>query len=81
MCVMSTAALASGTDGNVIAAWETQKQIRFASLTPNEAASPTINTVPGTGERKHPAVAVNRKGEMEDLDVLTAVPAPPHAVV
>jgi hypothetical protein len=63
MCPMSSEAFAEGP-GFVAAAWDTKGQVYFARI---DAAtgkrSPPI-AAPGTGHgRKHPALAVNAKGE------------------
>lgn len=61
---MSTMALVEGQNG-VIAAWETEGQIYFASIKPGttEFAKPQAAAGDAKG-RKHPVVAVNSKGEM-----------------
>jgi hypothetical protein len=62
VCPMSSETLVeSGPD--VLAAWETKGQVSFArvdsqTLKPSEPVSP-----PGSGNRKHPAVAANARGE------------------
>jgi hypothetical protein len=58
---MSTMAFVEGQAG-VIAAWETEAQIRFASLTAS-AARPIPHRVQGCVGAKHPAVAVDDKGQ------------------
>ncbi len=62
-CPMSSESLADGPAG-VVAAWETRGQVAFARIDPEtlEASSPIAP--PGTGNRKHPALAVNARGEM-----------------
>jgi hypothetical protein len=60
---MSTMALVEGP-GGVVAAWETDGQIYFASLKPGTESFTKPQAAPGTGrECKHPALAVNAKGE------------------
>jgi hypothetical protein len=65
-CPMSSAALADGAAGptSLLAAWETQGQVYFASLdTKNQ---PRISPIPApgeTGKRRHPMIAVNSRGE------------------
>ncbi len=62
-CPMSSAALADGSAG-LLAAWETQGQVYFASFDPKRPQS--LATIPATGaagKRKHPAVAANTRGE------------------
>jgi hypothetical protein len=62
-CPMSTASLAEG-GGGVLAAWENRSQVSFARVDGEAGgrASPTSPSGPG-GSRKHPSVAVNRRGE------------------
>jgi hypothetical protein len=63
-CPMSSAALAGGAAG-LLAAWETQGQVYFASLDPKNQQP--IFPIPATGEtgkRKHPMIAANSHGEM-----------------
>jgi hypothetical protein len=63
ICPMSSEAFAEGPKG-VLAAWQTEEQVYFATLKPgtNEIGKP--QGAPGTGpKRKHPALAVNDKGE------------------
>jgi hypothetical protein len=62
-CVMSTAAFAQAQGGNVLAAWETRDQIRFARVGGDVKARDVLSA-PGRGEnRKHPSIAVNGRGE------------------
>jgi hypothetical protein len=59
-CPMSGFGLAEGNNG-VLAAWETAGQVSFKNL----SAFPRISEpvpAPGTGKRKHPALAVNSDG-------------------
>jgi hypothetical protein len=61
---MSTMALVEGPSG-VVAAWETDGQIYFARARPGTTGFTEPQAAPGAGrERKHPALAVNRRGEM-----------------
>src|SRR5262245_35726494 len=61
---MSTMALVEGP-GGVVAAWETDGQIYFATIKPGTNSFTKPKSVPGSGkERKHPAIAVNAQGEM-----------------
>lgn len=63
-CMMSTAAFTSATGGHVTAAWETKGQVRFTVIAPGEAKAAAVLDAPGDGKgRKHPAVAVNAKGQ------------------
>jgi hypothetical protein len=60
---MSTMALVEGPNG-VVAAWETDGQIYFAGKLPETNRFAEPQPAPGTsGDRKHPAVAVNARGE------------------
>lgn len=61
-CPLSSFSVAEGPRG-LLAAWETNGQIRHAMLTPGAATLPSIAAAPASGQRKHPAVAVNRRGE------------------
>ena len=61
---MSTMALVQGQSG-VIAAWETNGQIYFAGTRSGTTAFEEPQSAPGTGRgRKHPALAINGRGEM-----------------
>jgi hypothetical protein len=65
-CPMSSAALANANDGanGLLAAWETQGQVYFASLDPKRSQSVSPIAAPGTaGKRKHPVIAANSRGE------------------
>jgi hypothetical protein len=63
-CPMSSAALADGAHG-LLAAWETQGQIYFASLNPKKRQPVSLIPAPGAaGRRKHPVIAANSRGEM-----------------
>jgi hypothetical protein len=64
VCVMSTAAFGQGAAGSLVAAWEREGQIEFAAVDPKTGRIGAAKAVPGpAGGRKHPAVAVNDKGE------------------
>ena len=63
-CPMSSAALADGANG-LLAAWETQGQVYFASLDLKKPQP--VSPIPAagvTGKRKHPVIAANSRGEM-----------------
>jgi hypothetical protein len=61
---MSTMALVEGPNG-VLAAWETEGQIYFGRVKSGTVEVTAQQAAPGTGkERKHPALAVNARGEM-----------------
>lgn len=63
-CPMSTMAFAEGPQG-VIAAWETNGQIYFGTIKPATREIENPRSAPGSSRgRKHPALAVNAKGEM-----------------
>ena len=60
-CIMSTAALASGS-GLTVAAWETDGQVEWEAISPAASAqNPGPKVKAG---RKHPTVAVNDKHEI-----------------
>jgi hypothetical protein len=60
---MSSEALVEGPSG-VIAAWETEGQVRYARLAPATRQPGTAVTPPGGSGRKHPTLAVNASGEV-----------------
>jgi hypothetical protein len=65
-CPMSSAALADGATGpaELLAAWETQGQVYFASLDPKNQRPISPISAPGeTGKRRHPMIAANSRGE------------------
>lgn len=63
-CPMSTVSLAAG-QGRVLLAWETEKQVYFAAIDLNSRSAGTPIAAPGESKnRKHPAIAVNRTGEI-----------------
>ena len=63
-CPMSTLCLAEGPSG-IVAAWDTEGQIYFASVKSGSAEVAQPLSAPGTGKaRKHPAIAFNAQGEM-----------------
>jgi len=62
-CQMSSFALSEGKD-RVLAAWETDGQVYFASIDPESGKNSEPVAAPGVGGgRKHPAVAANDRGE------------------
>lgn len=62
-CPMSSAALADGAKG-LLAAWETQGQVYFASFDPKKQRPVSPIPAPGaTGKRRHPVVTANSRGE------------------
>jgi hypothetical protein len=63
---MSSAALADSakSSNELLAAWETQGQVYFASFDPKKPQSISPIPAPGaTGKRKHPTIAMNMRGE------------------
>jgi hypothetical protein len=62
-CPMSSEAFAEGK-GGVVAAWETAGQVFFSTINPKTLAATAPMAAPGkAGTRKHPALAVNQRGE------------------
>lgn len=62
-CPMSSESLVEGPNG-VLAAWETKGQVRFATVNPKDLRiSQPVSPAGGSGDRKHPALAVNDRGE------------------
>ena len=60
---MSSEALVEGPNG-VLAAWETQGQVKFARVDPGALKLSVPVGAPGSGQnRKHPVLAVNARGE------------------
>ncbi|HEU4752255.1 MAG TPA: hypothetical protein VFU47_04030 [Armatimonadota bacterium] len=59
---MSSEALVEGPNG-VLAAWETEGQVRWARLDPASRQPGPAVTPPGGSGRKHPALAVSVSGE------------------
>lgn len=63
VCVMSTTSLAQGPD-ELLGVWETQEQVFVGRIDPASGNVKAITEMPGDGQnRKHPAVAVNSRGE------------------
>lgn len=63
-CPMSSESFARGPKG-VYAAWESQGQIFFGLIETGKTEIKTLKEAPGTtGNRKHPALAVNKLGEL-----------------
>jgi hypothetical protein len=61
---MSSEAFAEGP-GGLYTAWDTEWQIYFTRVQPGKAAFETPKAVPGPGgNRKHPALAVNKNGDV-----------------
>lgn len=62
-CPMSTTSVAAGPR-QIEVAWETQKQVYFAPVNAKSAEIAAPIAAPGQGNnRKHPAIAINAKGE------------------
>jgi hypothetical protein len=60
---MSSEALVEGPNG-VIAAWETQGQVKFAPIDPVTLKIKSAIAAPGAGRgRKHPVLAMSSRGE------------------
>jgi len=60
---MSSEALVEGPNG-VIAAWETEGQVKFARVDPQSLKLTNPVAAPGAGKgRKHPVLAVNAAGQ------------------
>ena len=51
------------TPSGVVAAWETKGQIAYARVDPESLVASRAISPPGGGNRKHPAVATNPRGE------------------
>jgi hypothetical protein len=63
ICPMSSESFTQAPGGAVLAAWDTKEQVYFTRIDPSGKRSAPV-AAPGTGRmRKHPAVAVNAKGE------------------
>jgi hypothetical protein len=61
---MSSEALVEGPNGT-IAAWETTGQVYWGRIDPATLKIPQLVPAPGEGHgRRHPAVAVNARGEV-----------------
>ena len=61
-CPMSSVTLTQAAQP--VAAWENNGQVQFAALDAGLVRQPLITTAPAaTGKRKHPAIAVNARGE------------------
>ncbi|MCC2668695.1 MAG: hypothetical protein K0Q72_1166 [Armatimonadetes bacterium] len=63
-CPMSSEAFAEG-GGALVAAWETQGQVKFSRVQPGTAQfAPPVSAPGAGGTRKHPVLAVNGNGEV-----------------
>jgi hypothetical protein len=63
-CPMTSGAFAESSD-NVLVAWETENQVYFTRVDPDTFAAAKPVAAPGPGnDRKHPSLAVNRRGEV-----------------
>lgn len=62
-CPMSSAFF-SATKAGVLAAWETEGRIYFATVSPGSPAVSEPRTPPGVARRKHPVAVGNRLGEI-----------------
>jgi len=62
-CPMSAMAFAQGP-GFIVAAWQTEEQVFYATLDPTNVRMSNPIPAPGTGKfRKYPALAVNTQGD------------------
>jgi hypothetical protein len=61
-CAMSTAGFGP-TNSGMLAAWETQNQIRFTRVDANDNRKESITAPGNPGNRKHPAIVANGKGD------------------
>jgi hypothetical protein len=61
-CPMSSESMAESSSG-VMAAWETNNRVFFARIDPETSKPSAPVAPPGSGARKHPAVAGNAQGE------------------
>jgi hypothetical protein len=63
-CPMSSFSFADGANG-MLAAWETAGQVQWTQIEPSTGKpSRIIAPAGGAGDRKHPAIAVNRSGDV-----------------
>ncbi|MGE3821390.1 MAG: sialidase family protein [Isosphaeraceae bacterium] len=62
-CPMSSESLLETPQG-VLAAWETKGRIAYSRIDPQTLVPSKPISPPGTGNRKHPALAVNASGEI-----------------
>ena len=62
-CVMSSAALAPARNG-LIGAWETEEQVYFAAIDESGKLGQPVSAPGKAAKRKHPAVAVNARGDV-----------------
>lgn len=64
-CMMSTASFAVAPRNTVLAAWETQHQIRMSRIGDQAKKADAPRSTPGEGNnRKHPSIAVNKAGQV-----------------
>jgi RNA polymerase sigma factor (sigma-70 family) len=64
ICPMSSEAFAQGPGGRVVGAWETKGQVYFADIDSKTGKPSAPVSAPGAAHgRKHPAVAVNGRGQ------------------
>lgn len=61
-CPMSSESLFDTPEG-ILAAWETKGRIAFSRVDPRTLAPSPPISVPGSGNRKHPSIAVSPSGE------------------
>lgn len=61
-CPMTTFAMAFAPAG-LLAAWETQHQIHIATLDRARRTFSNVSAIAGTAIRKHPSIAINKRGD------------------
>lgn len=61
-CPMSSAAFCESPKG-VFAVWETSGQIEFTRIDTASFRAGAVSSLPGSGRRKHPAIASNQRGD------------------
>lgn len=64
LCPMSSETFAEGPGGEVVGAWETEEQVYYTRIDPKTGKRSVPIAAPDSApRRKHPAVAVNARGE------------------
>jgi inosine-uridine nucleoside N-ribohydrolase len=61
-CPMTTS-MFSENGHRIVSAWETEKQVFFSDVQPGSSRIRGAVAAPGSGARKHPAIALNSAGE------------------
>jgi hypothetical protein len=62
-CPKTSMAFAQAPDGVVVGAWDTKGQVYYTRIAPTGKRSAPIAAPGAAHGRKHPAVAINKKGE------------------